>query len=115
MRRNLCIADFVVFVLLHNLSSDFANKCINDRQMKQYLMKIMPGVIICFAAASCSLVELGAEQKDEQNGGWNGPSISPPSTVRSITFVSAFDYVEGYDWQADSQKGEVKCSLVVFQ
>ena len=83
--------------------------------MKQNLKKIMPGVIICFAAASCSLVELGAEQKDEQNGVWNGPSISPPSTVRSITFVSAFDYVEGYDWQADSEKGEVKCSLVVFQ
>ena len=59
--------------------------------MKQNLKKIMPGVIVCFATVSCSLVELGAEQKDEQNGVWNGPSISPPSTVRSITFVSAFD------------------------
>lgn len=83
--------------------------------MKQFLKKILPGVIFCFTVAACSLVEIGQVQKDEQNGVWNGPSIPPSASAQSITYVSAFDYPEGYDWRADPERGEVKCSLVVFR
>ena len=83
--------------------------------MKQYLKKLMPGVIFCFAMASCSLKELGTVQKDDNNGVWTGPSISPPSTSKRVTYVSAFNYPQDYDWMADPERGEVKCSLVVFR
>lgn len=83
--------------------------------MKQFLKKILPGVIFCFSAAACALVEIGQVQKDEQNGVWSGPSIPPPASAQSVTYVSAFDYPDGYDWRADPERGEVKCSLVVFR
>lgn len=83
--------------------------------MKQYLMKMMPGVIICFAMASCSLVELGTVQNDELNGVWTGPAVSLPSASKSVTYVTAFDYPGNYDWMVDPDRGEVKCSLVVFK
>lgn len=86
-----------------------------DMEMKQLLKKIMPGVMFCFTTASCALVEIGAVQKDEQNGVWNGPATLPPVSAQSVSFVSVFDYPEGYDWRADPEKGEVKCSLVVFR
>ena len=88
---------------------------LTDNGMKQFLKKILPGVIFCFSAAACALVEIGAVQKDEQNGVWSGPSIPPPASAQSITYVSAFDYPDGYDWRADPERGEVKCSLVVFR
>ena len=83
--------------------------------MKQDLMKMMLGVTICFTMASCSLTELGTTQKDDSNGVWTGPSISPPSSSKSITYVSAFNYPQDYDWKADPDRGAVKCSLVVFR
>ena len=83
--------------------------------MKQYLKNLMPGVIFCFAMASCSLKELGIVQKDDNNGVWTGPSISPPSTSKRVTYISAFNYPQDYDWMADPERGEVKCSLVVFR
>ena len=86
-----------------------------DMEMKQLLKKILPGVIFCFTTVSCALVEIGAVQKDEQNGVWNGPVAQPPVAAQSVSFVSAFDYPEGYDWRTDPEKGEVKCSLVVFR
>ena len=83
--------------------------------MKQNLMKMMLGVTICFTMASCSLTELGTTQKDDYNGVWTGPSISPPASSKSITYVSAFNYPRDYDWIADPDRGAVKCSLVVFR
>lgn len=83
--------------------------------MKRFLNKILPGVMSCFITASCGLVEIGAVKNDEQNGVWNGPSVPPSPSARSATYVSAFDYPEGYNWRADPERGEVKCSLVVFR
>ena len=83
--------------------------------MKQYLKKLMPGVIFCFAMASCSLKELGTVQKDDYNGVWTGPSISPPAISKSVTYISAFNYPQDYDWMSDPERGAVKCSLVVFR
>ena len=83
--------------------------------MKQYLMKKMSRVILCFAMTSCSLTELGSVQKDEYNGVWTGPSISPPSTSKKVTYITAFNYPQSYDWAADPERGTVKCSLVVFR
>ena len=83
--------------------------------MKQFMKKIMPGVMFCFTTAACALVEVGHVQKDEQNGVWNGPSAPPAPSAQSISYVSAFDYPDGYDWWADPERGAVKCSLVVFR
>ena len=105
-RRNLHVAGFAVLISLH---------IFGDMEMKQLLKKIVPGVMFCFTTASCALVEIGAAQKDEQNGVWNGPAVQPPASAQSVSFVSAFDYPEGYDWRADPERGEVKCSLVVFR
>ena len=54
-------------------------------------------------------------QKDEYNGVWTGPSISPPSTSKKVTYITAFNYPQNYDWAADPERGTVKCSLVVFR
>ena len=83
--------------------------------MKQFLKKMMQGVAFCFAMASCSLTELGTAPKDEYDGVWKGPSVSPPTVSRSVTYVSAFDYPLGYDWKADPDRGAVRCSLIVFK
>lgn len=72
-------------------------------------------MILCFAMTSCSLTELGSVQKDEYNGVWTGPSISPPSTSKKVTYITAFNYPQNYDWAADPERGTVKCSLVVFR
>ena len=77
-------------------------------------MKIMSVGILCFTMAACSLTELGTVQKDEYNGVWTGPSVSSP-TSKAVTYISAFDYPQGYDWMADPDRGAVKCSLVVFR
>lgn len=105
-RWNLHDVDFAVLVSLHTFGG---------MEMKQLLKKILPGVMFCFTTAACSLVEIGAVQKDEQNGVWNGPSNQPPASAHSVLFASAVDYPEGYDWRADPERGEVKCSLVVFR
>lgn len=93
--------------------------CITCRQnwydMKRLLMKIMLGVVFCFAMMSCSLTELGIAQNDEYDGVWTGPSVSPPTSSESVTYVSAFDYPLGYDWRADPDRGVVKCSLIVYK
>ena len=70
--------------------------------------------VFCMAVASCGIVELGKVEKDVENGVWNGPPVELPSSATSITYVSALDYPEGYDWNQDEEKGSVKCSLVVF-
>lgn len=66
------------------------------------------------SVVSCGVSEIGDFTKDEANGIWTGPPAGGPSSSRSTTYVTAFDYPEGYDWRYNPEKGEVKCSLVVF-
>ena len=73
------------------------------------------GIAGCLATGSCGIKELYKVGSDDENGVWNGPSSIPPSSLQSVTFVSAFDYPEDYDWRSDPERGEVRCSLVVFR
>ena len=66
------------------------------------------------SVVSCGVSEIGDFTKDEANGIWTGPPAGGPASSRSTTYVTAFDYPEGYDWRYNPEKGEVKCSLVVF-
>ena len=83
--------------------------------MKQIIASVCLGVAIYSATLSCGITELGEVKKDETNGAWNGPSMDTPAVGQSITYVSAFDYSAGYDWHSDPERGEQKCSLVVFR
>ena len=71
--------------------------------------------VVCFAVQSCGITELYKVDGDDKNGVWNGPSADPSPMSPSLTFVSAFDYPDGYDWRSDPDRGHVKCSLVVFR
>lgn len=33
---------------------------------------------------------------------------------KTVTYITAVDYPEGYDWRLDREKGTVKCSLLVY-
>lgn len=72
------------------------------------------GLVLAIFVTACSIVEVGEVVKDEANGSWVAPGIVPPSMKKSVTFVSAFDYPEGYQWHFDRENGSVRCSLVVF-
>ena len=48
------------------------------------------------------------------NDVWTAPSSGIPSTSHSRTYVTAFDYPDGYDWRHNPEKGSVRCSLIVF-
>lgn len=85
------------------------------RQMKTRLGIIGTVMIMCNTVMSCGIIELDRVEKDDANGVWNGPAMDIPESSRSITYVSAFDYPDGYDWRSDPQRGEVRCSLVVFR
>ena len=71
--------------------------------------------VVCFAVQSCGITELYKVDVDDKNGVWNGPAADPSPMSPSLTFVSAFDYPDGYDWRSDPDRGHVKCSLVVFR
>ena len=75
--------------------------------------------VLAIAVASCGLQELGDVSKEEVEDVWTGPGSSIVNggtgpVKKSVWFMTAFDYPEGYDWRSDQQVGEVKCSLVVF-
>ena len=71
--------------------------------------------VVCFAVQSCGITELYKVDGDDKNGVWNGPAADPSPMSPSLTFISAFDYPDGYDWRSDPNRGHVKCSLVVFR
>lgn len=71
-------------------------------------------MVLALSVVSCGVSEIGDFVKDEANGIWTGPSSGGSSASRSITYVTAFDYPDGYDWRNNPEKGSVRCSLVVF-
>ena len=83
--------------------------------MKQLFFCVGLCAIFCFTVQSCGITELYEVADDDKNGVWNGPSSNKYPISQSVTYVSAFDYPDGYDWQSDPDRGHVKCSLVVFR
>ena len=79
--------------------------------MKHFSFMLMAAVTVI----SCGLHEIGGEGEtgDEVWTGSGGGVTAEPA-MRSRCYVTCLDYQDGYDWRADSEKGSVKCSLVVF-
>ncbi len=65
---------------------------------------------------SCGLEEVGGRPQGGAGNVWTGPGINAgqDDPDKTITYVTAMDYPDGYDWRADVEKGSVKCSLVVY-
>ena len=82
--------------------------------MKGFAGKSILAEVATLLLISCGVSEIGEFVKDENNGIWTGPTQGVSPVSRSITYVTAFDYPDGYDWFSDSEKGAVKCSLAVF-
>lgn len=75
--------------------------------------------VSAIAVASCGLEVLGDGMEEGADDVWTGPGSEVVNggggpVKKSVWFMTGFDYPEGYDWHADPQVGEVKCSLVVF-
>lgn len=66
--------------------------------------------------AACGKEEIGVGKRPAADGGWRNPSFSIDTTenARKRCYVTGLDYQDGYDWRPDTEKGTVKCSLVVF-
>ena len=81
--------------------------------MKKIARKCMQ-VAVGLSAISCGISEIDGPGKVDVNDVWTAPSSGIPSTSHSRTYVTAFDYPDGYDWRHNPEKGSVRCSLIVF-
>ena len=81
--------------------------------MERIARVCLPAVFM-LSLVACGVSELGDFVKDDVNGVWVGPSYGGSGAAYSTTYVTAFDYPEGYDWRLNPEKGSVRCSLVVF-
>ena len=81
--------------------------------MKKIARKCMQ-VAVGLSAISCGISEIDGPGKQDINDVWTAPSSGIPSTSHSRTYVTAFDYPDGYDWRHNPEKGSVRCSLIVF-
>lgn len=73
-------------------------------------------VIAVLMTAACGIHEIGESVRDPDGGIWTGPGMNAGQSDpdKTVCYVTAMDYPDGYDWRADREKGTVKCSLVVF-
>lgn len=73
-------------------------------------------LLMALLAVSCGISEIGGGE-DRTDPVWKKPypdSGDSGPAVRERCYVTAVDYQDGYDWLVDRDRGEVKCSLVVF-
>lgn len=83
--------------------------------MKQ---KIRAAIVIVLFTASCGLSEVGGPDSGVVSDGiWGGPigGNENTGTMSQAYYMTVMDYKRGYDWHSDSDRGEVKCSLVVYR
>ena len=81
----------------------FESKKIRMRKIVRMCAEMMLGLLL----VSCGVSELGEYEKDK-NGVWTAPSVGESSKPLSTTYVTAFDYPEGYDWRHNPEKGSVR-------
>lgn len=70
-------------------------------------------VLCTFMVLSCGLDQLGEAVHSNDEGIWTGPSFGKYD--RNSCYALTLDYPEDYDWRSDSERGEVKCELVMLQ
>jgi len=84
------------------------------------ILRIMKGSLEVLALliilSGCGLEEIGRRPEGSRNDIWTGPgmNVGKEDVEKTITYVTAVDYPDGYDWRSDCEKGSVKCSLVVY-
>lgn len=68
------------------------------------------------AMVSCGLEEVGRRQQGGAGEIWFGPGMNAGKgdPEKTVVYVTAVEYPDGYDWRIDEGKGSVKCSLVVY-
>ena len=65
---------------------------------------------------SCGIHETGGSDVKSGGSKWGGMVSTDQGTSasHSVCYMTALDYQKGYDWRTDSERGTVKCSLVVY-
>lgn len=83
---------------------------------KAVMEKSYAFVMAFLMMVSCGIHETGESVRNQDDGIWKGPgmNIGLSDPDRTICYVTAMDYPDGYDWRADREKGSVKCSLIVY-
>ena len=84
--------------------------------LKEKDMRTVLLMIALIVAVSCGLEEVGRKPHAGSGEIWTGPGMNAgkDDPSRTIIYVTGMDYPDGYDWRADQEKGNVRCSLVVF-
>lgn len=79
--------------------------------MKRILFAIAALIVL-----SCGLEEVSRRPQSGAGDVWLGPGVNAGSadSGKTVTYVTAVEYPDGYDWRVDMEKGSVKCSLVVY-
>ncbi len=82
--------------------------------MKGMKKLFLSGLVL--AVVACGLEEVGKRPQGGKGDVWTKPGGAEGSadSDKTIIYITAFDYPSGYDWRADTEKGTVKCSLVVY-
>ena len=75
-------------------------------------MKNIVQMSIVLLLSSCGLGQVDVGIHSDADGIWYGPSYG--KYMSGTVYFVGLDYPEGYDWRTDADKGEVKCSLVMF-
>ena len=65
---------------------------------------------------SCGIKEIGGSDIKTGSSKWGGMGGTHTGTSgsHSVCYMTALDYRKGYDWRTDSERGTVRCSLVVY-
>ena len=81
------------------------------KDMKRILL-----VAALMATVSCGLEEVSRRPQSGAGDVWLGPGMNAgkDDPDKTVVYVTAVEYPEGYDWRTDREKGSVKCSLVVY-
>ena len=68
--------------------------------------------MVLLLLSSCGMGQMDVGVHSDADGIWYGPSYG--KHMSGTVYTVGLDYPDGYDWRTDADKGEVKCSLVMF-
>ena len=95
-------------------ASYFAEKFLT---MKRSVGIVALVAAIMSAVQSCGVHEIGKILPDTSDGDvWGGPieENDGAGIIEQICYMTALDYQKGYDWRADRDRDNVRCSLIVY-
>ncbi len=75
-------------------------------------MKRFVQMIVVLLLSSCGVEQIDTGVHSGADGIWYGPSYG--KHMSGTVYAVGLDYPEGYDWRTDTDKGRVRCSLVLF-